>query len=160
MLYNAFIKPIFCYCPLMWMYCQKNIYQKIKRIHKRSLKVIYQNYNLNYKQLLQIDGEESFHQMHLKLIITEIFETINSLNPSFMKRIFVRKDSTYNLRVSNLLSLPHTNTTKYGVNSVFFRGSITWNTLPDKIKSVESLNIFKAKLSALGGLYCNCTICK
>ena len=160
LLYNAFIKSVFGYCPLIWMFCQKGSYKKIELIQKRSLRVVFNDNILSLSELYEKEGIFPFHTMHLRLLITEIFKTLNNLNPSFMKQIFPKKEVFYNLRVSNLLSLPVTKTVRYGSNSVFFRGCLLWNSLPDDIKKTESLSCFKGKLSALGGLACTCKMCK
>ena len=160
LLYNAYIKSIFAYCPLVWMFCYKSSYLKIKKVQKRSLRIVYNSYSLDLCELLEKEASDSFHIMHLKFLLVEIFKTLNDLNPSFMKKLFVRKEMPFNLRVSNVLSLPNTRTIRYGTNSVFFRGSLAWNALPDAIKTSETVPLFKNKLSALGSLSCNCKLCK
>ena len=54
-----------------------------------------------------------------------------------MKRVF---NIIY---AKNLLMLPHTNTIKYGNDSIVFRSSISWNYLPNKIESQTIVCSFK-----------------
>ena len=40
LLYNAFINSQFIYVPIIWMFCRKNQYLKIQKIHHKALKVV------------------------------------------------------------------------------------------------------------------------
>ena len=60
-----------------------------------------------------------------------------------MWELFLPKVTPYNLRKSNLLTIPQIKSSTYGINSLLFRG-ILWNTIPDYIKS---LSIFKLKIN-------------
>ena len=62
--------------------------------------------------LLQISGSKRIHEIHLWQLISEIYKTTHSLNPSFMQELFNVKESRYSLRNQNLLSLPATNQDK------------------------------------------------
>ena len=64
-------------------------------------------------------------------------------NPSFMWNMFHEQSIQYTLRSKNLLMLPQTNATKYGTDSIVFRGRILWNYLPNEIKSQTSVCSFK-----------------
>ena len=46
-------------------------------------------YTKNYKALLKESKISTINVKKMKILTTEIFKTINSLNPSFMKDIFV-----------------------------------------------------------------------
>ena len=50
----------------------------------------------------------------------------------------------YNLRCGNVVKLPGTNTTTYGINSLNFRGAVLWHI--KNIKLSETLPEFKRKL--------------
>ena len=38
---NAFINSQFNYAPIIWMFCRKNQYLKIQKIHHKALKVVF-----------------------------------------------------------------------------------------------------------------------
>ena len=59
-----------------------------------------------YEQLLSV--------RRLQVISTNVFKSITSLNPSFMKEIFNVKETSYNLRDSSLMSMPLFNKIMYG----------------------------------------------
>ena len=85
------------------------------------------------KQLINDQGV-SVHRKHKNTFLTEIYKTFSGKNPYFMKSIFTKKDVIYNLRTSNLLTLPKTNTKKFGLYSFSFRAK-----LPDHIKYETSV---------------------
>ena len=85
----------------------------------------------------------SVDQRNLQLLLTEIYKTVNKLNPSFMAEVFVTKDVPYNLRGSNNLALPRARTNLYGIDTIRFVGQKLWQTLPREIKKSRSLKIFK-----------------
>ena len=62
----------------------------------------------------------SVHQSNLQLLLTEIYKTVNGLNPSFMAEVFVTKDVPYNLLGSNKLALPRARTNLYGIDTIRF----------------------------------------
>ena len=52
----------------------------------------------------------------------------------------------YNLRCRSVVKLPGTNTTKYGINSLNFRGAMLWTIIPKNIKLSKALPRFKRRL--------------
>ena len=46
----------FSYCPLIWMDCSKLVNNLINKIHKRSLRVIYEMEDANFEDLLIKDS--------------------------------------------------------------------------------------------------------
>ena len=74
-------------------------------------------------------------------------------------KFFEKRDMKYELRTkNNLLQTPNVKTNTIGVNSLISRGAHLWNTLPDDIKIVNSIAIFKRKIKRWNGDKCNCKI--
>ena len=55
----------------------------------------------------------------------------------------------YNLRDGSKLLLPKTKSSRFGINSLRFRGSLLWNNLPVSVKNCQTLNVFKLELKNL-----------
>ena len=72
--------------------------------------------------------------------------------------MFQMKNITYKLRISSLLVVPQISSSNYGINSIIFRGSILWNSVPDYIKSSSTLAKFKVNTKEWKGQLCNCRI--
>ena len=159
-LYNSFILSNFNYCPLIWMFCGKTSNDDINRLHKRALRVLLDDYESTFEELLHKRGECTIHTRNLQKLMLEVYKCLTSGNPTFLWDFFKRKPVKYNLRVKDLVQLPDTRTLRYGNDSLAFRGSILWNTLPDKIKSANSVSHFKNNIEDWTGSKCNCLICR
>jgi len=161
LLLNSFIISHFNYAPIFWMFCNKTIYTNILALHKRSLRALCQNFDCDYDELLSISNTNSIHELHLRYLATEIYKTLNGLNPEFLKAIFICKITQYNLRKQNLLLVPRAKSTSFGTLSFAFRGSLLWNSLSDQVKNSPSLYSFKKKLDTIClSQLCGCKICK
>ena len=61
-LVNAFIGRQFNYASLIWMFAGKKLINKITKIHHRALRVVSNEYNKSYGELLQFNNNMSIHQ--------------------------------------------------------------------------------------------------
>ena len=52
-LMNAFLTSQFSYCPLIWMYYSRTSNRKIKKRHERCLRIIYNEKQSSFEELLQ-----------------------------------------------------------------------------------------------------------
>ena len=57
----SFVNTQFAYAPLIWMFTSKNSMLKINKIHQRTLRVVYDDYNSNYEELLASHNDISIH---------------------------------------------------------------------------------------------------
>ena len=142
------------------MFCQKQSYNLVDKIQLRCLRTVQNNFSLKLEDLKNNNIIVPMHKLHLKTLLSEIYKVSQNIGPLFMQNLFVKQNIPYNLRTNNLLQLPSTRTVSNGINSVFFRGSLLWNRLPDDIKSTTTLINFKKKLSELDSYNCNCKICR
>ena len=109
---------------------------------------------------IEKEGSTTVHQRNLQNLMTEIYKTINQINPAYMWEFFVEKDMTYNLCTKVLCRLPQAQTNRYGLDSLSFRGSLLWNTLKDEVKRAGTLTKFKKSIMKWDGKSCNYLICK
>ena len=158
-LYYSYIMSCFGYCPVIWTFSGKSSNTLINRVQRKALRAVYNDYDSNFEQLLEKGDHLTIHQMNLRSLLVEVYKCVNNINPSFLTSIFQYKNLTYNLRRSNLLILPYTRTISYGLNSFKYRGSITWNNLPDSIKNCETKYKFKIELKKQKVIKCTCHIC-
>ena len=86
-------------------------------------------------------------------------ESLNHQNPSFLWKLFTRKEINYNLRIKDMLTLPKASAASIGTNSASFRGSILWNIKPDVIKSSNTTLTFRKNMTNWSGEGCNSNIC-
>ena len=89
MLTKAFVSSQFSYCPLIWMSHSRMMEHRIHSIHKRALKLVYQDsHDLTLQQLLAKDKSVSVHQKNPQLLATEIFKSKTGASPELMNDIF------------------------------------------------------------------------
>ena len=77
-----------------------------------------------------------------------------------MQDIFIVKSSSYLLRETNNLQHYRPNQVTFGTNSLRSVGPQIWNGLPNDMKSIENLNIFKTLVGKWEGPRCKCNVCK
>ena len=160
-LFNAVIMSNFNYCPLIWLFCSKAANSTINRVHKRALRVLYQDLESSFEELLSRHDDVTIHVKNLQKLLLEVYKTLHHLNPSYLWESFQTKSITYNLRKNLLCKLPQSShTIKYGINSLRFRGAMLWNTLNDDAKKIESVAAFKKEIKTWNGTSCLCTICR
>ena len=106
--------------------------------------MVYNTYEKSYDELLISNRDISIHQKHLHFLATEIYKSVNNLNPQFMWNYF------------NFSTLP----CRYGINSLLFRGASLWNNLPCIVKESHSVAKFKEKIKELENLTCSCVMCR
>ena len=157
---NTFITSQFSYCPLIRMFYDRTINNKIARIQERALRVAYKDNTSRHEKLLENDNSVSIHQKNLQLLMVEIYKTRNHLNPSFMMEIFEEKAVPYQLRSSSSLNLPKVRTTCYGTDTIRCMGHRVWATLPIGVKTSVSLTVFKKHFKTRKCKHCNCRTCK
>ena len=116
---------------------------------------------MSLEKLLIRDQGISVHYKQINTLLAEIYKKFSREIAYFMKRIFTKKDVIYNLRTSNLLTLPKINTKRFGLYSFCFRVSCLWNQLPDHTKYETSVKGFKNKLvKNWQQITCSCAICR
>ena len=105
MLFKCFIISQFNYCPIVWLCHGRGLNDKIKNIHERALRIVYQDKKSSFKTLLKRDKSTSIHVKNLQDLASELFKLKNDLSPGIMKEIFVfQKNETYHLRSGNHLA--------------------------------------------------------
>ena len=92
--------------------------------------------------------------VHLRIeykIILLTFKALNGLAPAYIQDLLiVRTPSSYSLRNDNknLLVVPRTRTTSYGDRSFSAAAPVLWNSLPDDMRVIDELSVFKRKLKS------------
>ena len=72
-LMNAFFKSQFNYCPLIWMCSNRSLNNKIDRLHKRSLQIVYSDKTSDFGELLEKDSSASIHYQDIRQLATKMF---------------------------------------------------------------------------------------
>ena len=92
-LFEAYIISAFKYRPLIWMFCDKTFNNQTNKIHKRSLRLVYEMQDANFKDLLLKDNSWNVHESNIRTLLIEIYKSINNLSPPIMKNFFDLKNT-------------------------------------------------------------------
>ena len=80
------------------MFGNKSSIEKILKIHKRTLQIVYDVYDESYQKLLNRSDDISIHQKHLRYLASEVHKSLTKLNPGFIWNFFERNHIPYKLR--------------------------------------------------------------
>ena len=137
------------YCPLIWMFYSKIDMQRVEKVQYKNLQVVCNNYVVTYDKPLAMDNKLKIHQRHLKFLITEILNSKNKLNPSFVLKTYKEKSTPYSLRRDISILIPNANTHKYGIKQL--------NCVEQPTNNVKSLQAFKVLLRQNINISCTCS---
>ena len=112
---------------------------------ERVLRLVYQNKNLSFSELLELDNAVTIHQRNRQVLVTEIFKVKNNLkSPEIMNQVSHFQEPDHNLgSETSQLRRENIKATHYGIQSVKFLGPKIWAMVPQNIKNCKSLQEFK-----------------
>ena len=156
---KAFIHSQFGYCPLVWMFCNRKLNNRINRIHERALRIVYYDKLSSFEELLLKDNSVSIHIRNIQILALEIYKVVNDISPEIMKQVFqIKKSLRYPSR--NIFETRNIHTSSYGIESLANLGPKIWSLVPDDIKAIKSFNLFKKNIKLWKPNKCPCNICK
>ena len=140
----------------MDVFSSANSLNKVESLQKRALRFRY------LVVLLEKAGNLKMYVVRFRCLCTEIYKTVNNINPAFMNEIFKLRKTSKEARKQQKLNLevPVVNQTTFGVKSIRFYGPKIWNSLPFHIKSSENLETFKNIIKNWNAVSCTCVVCQ
>ena len=122
---------------------------------------MYQDKESNLQDLLQKNNSVSIRMKNLQYLATEIYKVKNTLSPEIMKEVFIfQENGNYNLRSGTHLMNKNIDTAHFGTDTIINLGPKIWKLVPDKIKNVSSLLVFKSRIKTWTTDNCPCRLCK
>ena len=144
LLMNSFIHSQFSYCPLLWMFCSRELNRKINHVHERGLRMVYQDYTSSFKELLVKNSSVCIHHRNIQLVAIEMYKVKNDLCPEILKGLFKLNP---NPKLGNDFFRPNVNKVFKGEGSLRWFGPIVWNDMvPKELKAVLTLQKFTAEI--------------
>ena len=129
------------------MFHTKELNGRINSLHEKDLRLIYQNRNLSFDELLKLDKSVSIHYRNLQYLLTETYKVKMGLSPPIMNDILTLDETaSYNLRSGVTVTRRNIRTNKFGFETITTIGAVLWRNLPNDIKNSDSLNIFKHRI--------------
>ena len=159
-LMKAFVISQFNYCPLTWMFHNRTLNNKINKLHERALRLVYKDITLSFQDMLNLDNSMTIHHRNIQKLAIEMYKIKNDLSPMPMKDIFKNYVNTHDLRNNRCWEISKVRTVHYGTETIRFRGSKTWDMVPQLIKESKNLLEFKSKIKSWKPIDCTCRLCK
>ena len=138
----SFIISYSSYCPLIWMFCSKKSIKKINAVHKRSLRIIRNDYETLYPLLLQEPHQITFPQLCINSFMIEVYKCL------------------YNLRNFHIFQTKNPCSLKYGLDAIPYCASQLWQQVPIDNREAAYLNLFKNRIKTWKCEDCPCRSCK
>ena len=83
-LMKAFIEAQFSYCPLIWMFHNRGVNNKINHLHEPSLQIVYKDNISSFEDLLKKDRSFTIHQRNIQSLAIELFKVKGNLSNNIM----------------------------------------------------------------------------
>ena len=136
------------YCSNIWHFCKCTDTCKPKHIQEHTLRAIYRDWYISYKQLLKWANLPTLRNRRLLDITIIMYKVKSDICPTNISDLFVKSQSKYNLRIKEF-EIPHFNNINYGKNSVRYIGLVLWARLPEDLRNSPSLSSFKRSVRKL-----------
>ena len=144
---KTFVESQFNYCPLIWMFHSRTIYNKMNRLQKRALRIVYSYLKSSFEGLLIKNNSFSIRERNIQSLAIEIYSFFNGLSPSFLNIVFYKNiPNSYDFRNHKELYSRNPKTLRYGTETVSYMVPKIWSKSPETVKMSSSLESFKTKI--------------
>ena len=75
---KTFIESQFNYCPLVWMFHNRTLNDKINKLQERALRLVYKDDDLTFQQLLEKNKSFTIHERNLQKLAIEMYKVKNN----------------------------------------------------------------------------------
>ena len=72
LLYNSSFKGQLSYCLLIWTFCSRSSNNLINKLQKRVLRVVYNDYDSSFIELLDMTNENTIHIENVHILMTNL----------------------------------------------------------------------------------------
>ena len=152
-LYVSLIGPLFSYCDYIYDGCNVTDSKMLQVSQNKALRaVLGVKSGFSATRVHQETEVEWLDIDRIKSTCTQVYKTINGLNPPTMSNLFKQQDQTRNLRSQNkcCITRPVTKTV-LGDNNMSVRGYHYWTELSADIKNCTTFASFKRNIKRYNG---------
>ena len=133
---------------------------KINSLHKRALRLIYEDTTSTFEELLEQDGSFSVHHTNIQTLAIEMYKVYHGISVQIFSKFFQVRNISYSLRSDFSFRRENINTVYKGENSLRYFAPVIWDLVPLEIKKSVSLQIFISKIRRWRPLLCPCRLCR
>ena len=156
---KSFINSQFGYCPLVWMFHSRKLNKRINNIHERSLRIVYDDTESTFRELLNKDNSFTIHERNIQTLAIELYKVVNRISPEIMSDVFPLQSSVKYFSKHPFMTR-NVCTVRYGTDTLSHLSPKIWTLIPSDIKEVDTLKLFKSKNKQWRPNKCPCKLCK
>ena len=149
--YMATVQSQIDYCLSVWGYSSDANCKILQRLQNRAARIISDNFDWNVRgiDIVKYLGWINVCQRRDYFTAITVYKSLAGLQPSYITDLFTlsRDIATRKTRscCTNKLFLPKANKSSFKC-SLQYAGATIWNNLPDIIRNIDTLNVFKHTL--------------
>ena len=115
---KAFLLSQFSYCLLVWICNSRTLNNKINKLHERALRLVFNDRQSTFEELLNIDKSVTIHHRNLQVLATELYKVRHRLAPELINDIFKKRNVTYNFRKNSTFETRNIKSVYYGSETI------------------------------------------
>ena len=156
---QTFIFSHFSYCPLVWMFHSRTLNNRINRIHERALRIVYQDIESSFADLLSKDNSFTIHERNIQTLAIELYKVAYRISPKIMDEVFPLKSGT-RYAGESIFETSNIKTVSWGTETLGNIGPRIWSIIPQRIKNLQKLSEFTRNIRKWKPEKCPCRLCK
>ena len=134
------------------MFCNCKSIKKVNKMQERYVRLLTNNSELSYEELIDLTDEISQHQRCLKFLMAEVYKCVNRLLTNFMNDVLTISKHGYNALQHNFFVSYrrfHIEPIRYSNKQIKETQRIRYNQidlLPLEVKDTENVDSLKSKI--------------
>ena len=156
---KSFILSQFGYCPLVWMFHNRKLNNRINGIHERALRIVYKDNKSTFNDLLNRDQSFTIHERNIQTLGIELYKVVNGYCPKIASLVFPLNPNC-NYPNQNYFMTQNVKTVSFGTETLAHLGPKIWKIIPTAIKESKSLYTFRREIRKWKPDKCPCRLCK
>ena len=142
------------------MFCQRSSNIRINQLHVRALRIVYNDNESTFEDLLKKDNSVLIHHKNIWLLGIELCKVKNKLSTHLMSEIFNLRNINYNLRSRTDFKQGPVNTFNYGLKSLRCLAPKIQDIIPLEIRNSGGPAEFITNIKSRIPKHCPCTLCR
>ena len=138
----------------------RTINNKINRLHERCPRIVYNDNESSFLELLDKDKGVTIHVKNVRALAVEMFKVSNNYSTSLMSEIFDKRNNVYDFQNPSEFARLNVRSAFNGTESASFLGPKIWDIVPRELKQLEIVNVFKREIKKWKPVDCPCRLCR
>ena len=90
----------------------------------------------------------------------KVSKVVHNICPPIMKTFYDFRENRYNIRKFQEMRQQKARPARYGLETVLYCAPQLWSLIPEDLKSLPNVNLFKSKIKYWECTECPCKLCK